>query len=177
LCKKYKHTKSQQNIWVLVRATNFDNWCPERPYIHGGGLSGKYYLENVHFHWSQSYLDGSEHHIGGRSFVHMLHVHEGYDLDDSAWPANMFAAVAIFVKVDNDGRNFRNLTNFRPHLLLPHDTSTFYRYNGSLSTPPCSEKVTWFVLTNPISITDEQVLSLCPLSRPAFKNISQQLTL
>lgn len=40
--------------------------------------------------------------------------------------------------------------------LLPADTS-YYRYMGSLTTPPCSEGVNWFVLTNPIQVGLEQV--------------------
>ena len=40
--------------------------------------------------------------------------------------------------------------------LLPRDRS-YYRYMGSLTTPPCSEGVNWFFLTQPITVSMEQV--------------------
>ncbi len=40
--------------------------------------------------------------------------------------------------------------------LLPRDRS-YYRYMGSLTTPPCSEGVNWFFLTQPITVSAEQV--------------------
>jgi len=40
--------------------------------------------------------------------------------------------------------------------LLPQDRS-YYRFNGSLTTPPCSEGVRWLVLSQPLSIDSAQV--------------------
>jgi carbonic anhydrase len=40
--------------------------------------------------------------------------------------------------------------------LLPKDLSA-YSYDGSLTTPPCSEGVTWFVLTTPVRLSAEQI--------------------
>ncbi len=40
--------------------------------------------------------------------------------------------------------------------LLPKDKS-YYRFSGSLTTPPCSEGVRWFVLKQPVTISKEQV--------------------
>jgi len=42
-----------------------------------------------------------------------------------------------------------------PKNLLPADAGNVYTYAGSLSTPPCSEGVEWFVLEKPIQITDD----------------------
>ena len=41
--------------------------------------------------------------------------------------------------------------------LLPCDKREFYRYQGSLTTPPCSEIVTWTVFRNPLLLTRSQV--------------------
>lgn len=40
--------------------------------------------------------------------------------------------------------------------LLPNDRS-YFTYMGSLTTPPCSENVLWFVMKNPIYVSEEQV--------------------
>ncbi len=40
--------------------------------------------------------------------------------------------------------------------LLPSVT-TSYRYDGSLTTPPCSEGVKWIVMTTPIQLSAEQI--------------------
>lgn len=39
--------------------------------------------------------------------------------------------------------------------LLPADRS-YYRFNGSLTTPPCSEGVRWMVLKNPVTVSTSQ---------------------
>jgi carbonic anhydrase len=40
--------------------------------------------------------------------------------------------------------------------LLPGD-KTYFTYMGSLTTPPCSENVLWFVMKNPIYVSEAQV--------------------
>ena len=40
--------------------------------------------------------------------------------------------------------------------LLP-DNRTYYRYDGSLTTPPCSEGVKWFVLETPVELSAAQI--------------------
>ena len=40
--------------------------------------------------------------------------------------------------------------------LLPTARTT-YRYDGSLTTPPCSEGVKWFVMTTPIALSPAQI--------------------
>jgi carbonic anhydrase len=40
--------------------------------------------------------------------------------------------------------------------LLPQER-TYYRYNGSLTTPPCSEGVQWLLMNTPVQLADAQV--------------------
>ena len=47
-------------------------------------------------------------------------------------------------------------TELAPSALLP-DTRDFFTYEGSLTTPPCSEVVTWLVLREPLKISEREV--------------------
>ena len=40
--------------------------------------------------------------------------------------------------------------------LLPGD-KTFWRFSGSLTTPPCSEGVTWIVMKHPLTLSETQL--------------------
>ena len=42
-----------------------------------------------------------------------------------------------------------------PALLLPANRD-YYRFNGSLTTPPCTEGVRWLVMKEPLTISKEQ---------------------
>ena len=41
--------------------------------------------------------------------------------------------------------------------LLPERPDEYYRYKGSLTTPPCHPTVLWTVFRNPVQISQEQV--------------------
>ncbi len=41
--------------------------------------------------------------------------------------------------------------------LLPHDTSNFFTYHGSLTTPECNEVVVWNIFTETHAISWQQV--------------------
>lgn len=53
-------------------------------------------------------------------------------------------------------------TSINAAQLLPVD-SQFYEYRGSLTTPPCSEDVLWFVMAQPIEVSAEQVQQFAAL--------------
>lgn len=57
-----------------------------------------------------------------------------------------------------------------PAALLPRDR-TYFRYMGSLTTPPCSEGVLWTVFRDPVALSPEQVRAFATLfpmnARPA----------
>ena len=68
------------------------------------------------------------------------------------------AFTAIWEHLPADARDVQNIAGETVNALdlLPRDRR-YYRYNGSLTTPPCSEGVKWFVLTTPIEMSEAQI--------------------
>ena len=60
-----------------------------------------------------------------------------------------------------------------PNALLPAKRG-YYRYSGSLTTPPCAETVEWLLLTDPIQVAEADVASFAKLypmnARPVQKD-------
>jgi carbonic anhydrase len=48
--------------------------------------------------------------------------------------------------------------------LLPADRA-YYTFDGSLTTPPCSEGVTWYVLEHPVTATAAEIEQFSKLYR------------
>ncbi len=129
-------------------------------YNSGLSISGEYYkLLHVHFH------SPGEHHIGGKPYVMEAHfIHENNQ--------GQRAIVGVMMK---SGKSNKFLSQLWPHMptskagpntingvsinaedLLPNSKS-YYHYRGSMTTPPCSEGVRWFVMRNSVEVSDAQL--------------------
>jgi carbonic anhydrase len=113
-------------------------------------------LKQFHFHAP------SENHINGRSFPmegHLVHADEAGKLAVVAvmfteGDANQILAAA-WAEMPRIGEK-RALPSLSAEGILPADRD-YYRFNGSLTTPPCTEGVWWLVMKNPVSVSAEQV--------------------
>lgn len=50
-----------------------------------------------------------------------------------------------------------NLRSFVLRDLLPSSVDSYYRYTGSLTTPPCSKVVEWIIFSRPVYLSHSQV--------------------
>jgi carbonic anhydrase len=119
----------------------------------------EFQLLQYHFH------SPSEHTVGGKQFpmeMHLVHRSAGGKL----------AVVGVFIEegkhnaaFDPVWSNLPNAKSVEHHLehlkvdvndLLPA-TKTTFRYDGSLTTPPCSEGVKWIIMTDPIQLSAQQI--------------------
>lgn len=58
------------------------------------------------------------------------------------------------------GEKMDEAVMINPSGLLPKPTSGYYTYSGSLTTPPCSEGVTWIELKEPVTISAAQLKAM-----------------
>lgn len=115
-------------------------------------------LKQYHFHAP------SENHINGKSFpleAHLVHVDEA---------GNLAVIAVMFV----EGKANQSIANAWSHMpgkagdkrnlssgvsaegILPPNRD-YYRFNGSLTTPPCSEGVWWLVMKESMTASKEQI--------------------
>ena len=125
----------------------------------GGGstmtVGGKTY-RLLQFHVHQP----AEHLLDGRRFPLEIHfVHAG--------PDGILGVLGVFAETGEASAPLQAVldgltspTGDRPELdpngFLP-EKRDFFRYEGSLTTPPCSETVDWVVLNDPITVSQAQV--------------------
>lgn len=115
-------------------------------------------LKQIHFH------ESSEHTIDGVRYplvIHMVHANS----------TGEYLVLAIMAKEGKTSIPFEFLESFLPlekgevkkinkPFNLNHNLPLnrgYYSYTGSLTTPPCTEGVKWFIFKEPITISVEQV--------------------
>ncbi|MES2821663.1 MAG: carbonic anhydrase [Pseudomonadota bacterium] len=117
----------------------------------------RYALLQFHFHTP------SEEKIAGMAYPMVAHfVHQNTE--------GRLAVVAVLVKEGKQNPAFVSLfanlpaqgqkqalpSSFDPARLMPEKRG-YYAFEGSLTTPPCSESVRWQVLKEPIEVSSEQL--------------------
>lgn len=126
----------------------------------------EYALRQFHFH------DPSEHHIDGTRFPIEMHlVHQS--------PSGHLLVIGVLVqrgehnpildqagtwieqklghRIPLEGEDIRSGLVLNMKDLLPKNTTHFYSYHGSLTTPPCSEGVQWIILKERVEISERQI--------------------
>jgi carbonic anhydrase len=162
--------------------------------VKGGGLQGEYVLEQLHFHWGANDNVGSEHHLNGREYpaeVHFVHRKSKYDdIADALDDPEGLAVLGVFLEVTDEEREVNetlkkligqfikvklngvstDIEQFPLHGLLPQSPN-YYRYSGSLTTPPCAQSVVWTVFKEPIKITSRLLEAFRRLHETAGKEL------
>ncbi|KAK6745048.1 hypothetical protein RB195_011637 [Necator americanus] len=138
----------------------FQSWT-KRPYITGGNLKGKYYLQQFHFHWDGNDRFGSEHTLNGLHYpmeVHFVHIREGLNETNAHHVVGGVAVIGVqfqlavqgealfdlekVTEATNSSDSKGNVPSYSPGSLLPHETTTFFRYTASHPTKTSEGR--WF---------------------------------
>jgi carbonic anhydrase len=114
-----------------------------------------YKLVQFHFHGL------SEEEINGKHtdlVAHMVH-------------KSAFGSLLVVAVLFNEGKapnkivqtvinNIGKSVEIDPSTLFPSDTEHYYHFMGSLTTPPCTENVKWYVMKEVESASKEQIVAL-----------------
>ncbi|XP_067871218.1 carbonic anhydrase 12 isoform X2 [Heterodontus francisci] len=150
--------------------------------MHIISMSHRYTAVQLHLHWgSETEALGSEHTIGGRHYPSELHIvhynSEKYDnISIAQDKVDGLAVLGILIEVGSFNAAYDHIfchlkeiqfkgkeiqiPGFNINDLLPHQLDEYYRYNGSLTTPPCYPSVLWTVFRKTVQISREQLLEL-----------------
>uniref|UniRef100_A0A8C3Y8E6 protein-tyrosine-phosphatase n=1 Tax=Catharus ustulatus TaxID=91951 RepID=A0A8C3Y8E6_CATUS len=172
--------ESSNKTWMKNTGKTVAILLKDDYFVSGAGLPGRFKAEKVEFHWGQSNGSaGSEHSINGKRFPVEMQIYfynpDDFDSFGTAVLENrVVGAMAVFFQVsprDNSALDpiihglkgvvhHEKETFLDPFVLrelLPTSLGSYYRYTGSLTTPPCSEIVEWIVFRKPVPISYHQL--------------------
>ncbi|KAA0704349.1 Carbonic anhydrase 12 [Triplophysa tibetana] len=115
--------------------------------VSGGGLPGIYRTVQLHFHWGSVFTSGSEHTLD----------HLRFPMEVSSLHNENFHPISSALSFVAYKGQTKPIPPFPLINLLPQNNlAQYYRYHGSLTTPPCSQVVLWTVYEVPIYISWSQ---------------------
>ncbi|XP_066124151.1 carbonic anhydrase 14 isoform X2 [Saccopteryx bilineata] len=153
------------------------------PTMYLEGLPQKYVAAQLHLHWGQKRSPrGSEHQINSQATAAELHiVHYDSDsynsLSEAAQRPQGLAVLSILIEVGETKNpayehilshlheirykdQYTSVPPFNVRELLPPVLAHYFRYNGSLTTPPCYQSVLWTVFSRRAQISMDQLEKL-----------------
>lgn len=125
----------------------------EKNFLYRGLGKKKYFIRSFSFHHP------SEHLVNGKA--HSLEMQIMHKSEDEQW-----LILSIFLDVGKENHDFKNLINLLTSKkkedkidlskIVKEDDKTF-SYDGSFTTPPCTEGVKWYIMKTPIEISKNQM--------------------
>lgn len=135
-------------------------------------------MEQFHCHWGCSDGKGSEHTVDGKSYdgeLHLVHWNatKYASFNEAALHPDGLAVLGVFLQVGEHNSELDKVCRLLPFVTHKGDRVTvpepcdpekllpqahyYWTYLGSLTTPPCSECVTWIVFKEPIEVSRKQL--------------------
>ncbi|KAL1777027.1 carbonic anhydrase 9 [Sigmodon hispidus] len=145
------------------------------------GPGQEYQALQLHLHWGTSDHPGSEHTVNGHRFpaeIHVVHFSTAFSEFHEALgrPGGLAVLAAFLQESPEENSAYEQLLSHLEDIaeegtkteipgldvsaLLPSDLSRYYRYEGSLTTPPCSQGVIWTVFNQTVKLSAQQLHTL-----------------
>ncbi|XP_017314972.1 carbonic anhydrase 4 [Ictalurus punctatus] len=153
--------------------------------VSEGNLLHTYNAIQLHFHWGNNGSPGSEHTLDGEQYpmeLHILHLKDTYIAVEDALNDTTGQAILGFFFEESDSEN-KEYSAFIAALAQVQDAEgqtelaislnslilsermlgAYYRYEGSETTPGCSETVIWTMFEQPIPLSRDQLAAFSTL--------------
>ena len=157
-------TSETENL--LVTYKTYANWSTlileenEIEYIYDGS--------QFHFHAPSEHTINGEYYDGEIHIVHLLRTENVSEIPENI--TRIIAVLGIFILVNDSAGEHPFFKEYDPTTSEEFElniqetlgeeiikSANFFTYSGSLTTPPCSEIVNWFVMDEPIQVTQKQM--------------------
>ncbi|XP_047554702.1 carbonic anhydrase 9 isoform X3 [Lutra lutra] len=145
------------------------------------GPGREYRALQLHLHWGAAGRPGSEHTVDGHRFpaeIHVVHLSTAFAKVDEALgrPGGLAVLAAFLQEGPEENSAYEQLLSHLEEIteedsetwvpgldvsaLLPSDLSRYFRYEGSLTTPPCAQGVIWTVFNQTVRLSAKQLHTL-----------------